>query len=301
MSRSPTATTIEGAFADDESAPTVTPSVGIQCETIILETREFDLSAEDPAPARVTRRLGLKNLVTATELELALFSEHYLMAREKRKGKRSRSALINLRYLENRPAMSHQVAKTTLLTSSGLLAAALVGVALSLMGVFPLITGLLAVGLAAASSFAFWLYARRTTQTIAFCTAEGRAPALVLRANLGCIGACRALVPSIAKAIDKARHSVQVDRQTYLRRLMREHYRLQEIGVLSADACSTATRRILSSFDTERQRTIAGTSRSELILPKSHLMLDLGAGNHRENPAKLDPVAGTRSVRSVPL
>jgi hypothetical protein len=60
-----------------------------------------------------------------------------------------------------------------------------------------------------------------------------------------------ALVPVLIQAIAEAKRAVSVDRHAYLRRAIREQYRLLEAGLLSAQACSDGTRRILGKFDSE--------------------------------------------------
>jgi hypothetical protein len=238
------------------NAPGLEPSsgslVGLQAETIILETRQFDLGADDPAPTTVKGKFALGNRLRATMTELAVFHEHYLMLRVRRKGKRTKSALINLRYLDARPSVSGFVAKRMLRTSLALFGGALLAGFLACLSVLPLFSALTAIGLALAGGVSLLLFARWTTETVTFRTAEGRAPALVLHANVGCLRAFRALVPPLSQCVTEARRTVPADRTAYLRREMREHYRLQEIGALSTDACSEGTLRILGKFDSER-------------------------------------------------
>lgn len=217
-------------------------------ETIVLETGEFDLCVDDPAPAVVSDRLVLNNRVRSTTTELVLYREHYLLLRERRKGKRSRSALVNLRYLDTRPALTRFVAGRALRAAVGsLLLVPLAGL-LAWRDVFPAVSLGVAAALGGVAAASAVLYARRTTETVSFRTAEGRVAVFALRANLGCVRACRALVPPVIRAIAEARRSGPADTAAYLRREMREHYRLHEAGVLSADACSAGTRRILAKF-----------------------------------------------------
>ena len=246
MSRKPTAIASGGAAASgalDRSAET-----GPRSETIVLETGQLELGADDPAPAVVSERLTLNNRVRATMTELVFYREHYLLVREKRKGKRPRSALVNLRYLDTRPALSRFVAKKVLRTAVGSILGALLAGVLAYLDVFLAVTVGVAAGLTGVAVAAGTLCAYRTTETISFYTAAGRVPTVALRANVGCIRACRALVPPVIRAIAEARRSGPADTVAYLRREMREHYRLHEAGVLSADACRAGTRRILAKF-----------------------------------------------------
>jgi hypothetical protein len=217
-------------------------------ETIVLETGEFDLDIDDPPPSIVGKRLTLNNRVRATMTELVFYREHYLLVREKRKGKRPRSALVNLRYLDTRPALARFVATKVRRTAVGSTLAAMLAGALAYLEVGRAVTASVAAGMTGVAVAAVILYAYRTTETISFRTAEGRVPAFALRANVGCIRACRALVPPVIRAVAEARRSCPPDTAAYLRREMREHYRLHEAGVLSAAACRTGTRRILAKF-----------------------------------------------------
>jgi len=252
MNRTPTAMTPQYFASNDELGRLAEPTTEIRSETIILETRDFELEAGDPTPTKVVEKLALRNFVRRITLELALFGEHYVLFREKRRKGRTRSMLINLRYLDSRPELSRRLAEGTLRISLGLLFGALVAGSFGLLVAFPVFNLFLALGLTAASGAMFWVYATRTTETVVFRTAEGRAPTLILRANVGCIRACRSLVPSVVEAVKAARQTVAPETDAYLKKAMREHYRLQEIGVLSAETCSAGTMRILSAFDAKR-------------------------------------------------
>jgi hypothetical protein len=77
----------------------------------------------------------------------------------------------------------------------------------------------------------------------------GRAEVFTLRATFGCIRALRKLVPQLVDAIHQAHTLNMPARGDYLREEMREHYRLQEEGILTKDCCSASRQRILSSFE----------------------------------------------------
>jgi len=235
-----------------EPEPVAGPHIGLQSETIVLETRDFDLDTADPPPGTVKERFALKNRLRATTTELAIFHEYYAMIRVKRKGRKLSSVLINLRYLDSRPVLSRFVATKLLRTALGLLSGALLAGLMACISVLTILSTLTAISLVTAAGVALWLFADRTNETITFRTAEGLTPALVLRANFGCRRACRALVPSLVQDIVAAKLAVSSDRHTYLRRAIREHYRLLEMGVISADVCSAGTRRILAKFDSEQ-------------------------------------------------
>lgn len=234
-------TTTSGVI--DRSAEARPPS-----ETIVLETGQFDLDIDDAPPRIVSCKLTLNNRVRAAVTELVFYREHHLLVRQKRKGKRPRSVLVNLRYLDTRPSLSRFVATNVMRTAVGSMLLALLAGALAYLDVLRAVTASVAASMTAAALAAVVLYAYRTNETISFRTAEGRIPVFALRANIGCVRACRALVPPLIRAVAEARRSGPADTAAYLRREMREHYRLHEAGVLSADACRAGTQRILAKF-----------------------------------------------------
>ena len=73
-------------------------------------------------------------------------------------------------------------------------------------------------------------------------------PVFVLCANWGSIRSLRKTVPHIVKAIVLAKRARPLERKTYLKQEMREHYRLREIGAIDGDACDLGTRNVLQAF-----------------------------------------------------
>lgn len=221
----------------------------LRSETIILATQDYDHSSEDPGPETVRATLFLHNRLLRIETKLIFFNEHYLACRARRKKRWRHVALFNLRYLDARPRISRAVDPRPLKIAGGAALAACLAATLAIARVAPVWTVPAALVSASLAAGALFVYARRNIERVSFFTAEGRAPALSLRANLGCIRACRRIVPEVSQAITAARRSVSLDRNTYLRREMREHYRLLETGSISQQACDTGTRRILSRFE----------------------------------------------------
>ncbi len=56
------------------------------------------------------------------------------------------------------------------------------------------------------------------------------------------------MAPAIVQAIRDAQANNPSDRSFFLRESMHEHYRLQRANVISKDACSISTRKILAEF-----------------------------------------------------
>ena len=81
-----------------------------------------------------------------------------------------------------------------------------------------------------------------------FFTASGDCEVLRLMGSGESYRTCRAIVPELCQAIRAAQTQNPTDRALYLREAMHEHYRLQRASVISRDACTTSTRRILTEF-----------------------------------------------------
>lgn len=218
-------------------------------ETIILSTAEADLDFQETRPERVVDTLVLRNPIRSIETKLVLFAEHFVAYRAKRRNGWRHFALINLRYLDPNPIVSSSSDMKPLRVACGAGGTAIMFAVLALASIAPAWCISFFVASTTFAAWSLYLYARRRTETVAFLTKEGRIPVLILRANFGCIQESRRLVPRLARAISAARRATTVDRNVYLRREMREHYRLQEAGAISADACSTGTRRVLGKFE----------------------------------------------------
>jgi hypothetical protein len=200
----------------------------------------------------VSNRFALENSVRRSALELILYAEGFLDVVVRRGDKQSTGAAryrLDLRYLDPVPSIERAIATRSLWAAvgSGGLAAAAAGVAT--LGVAP-IAMLATAGVATAAALgALWLAIYRSHETTAFVTIHGRVRVLELVGSLGSIRAARALVPELSRAIEAAAETIGDDTAAYLRAEMREHYRLRDDGVLSANTCSDGTGRILVQFE----------------------------------------------------
>jgi hypothetical protein len=228
---------------------TLEVATGLLTEEILLEGDELDQRWNDVPSRTVQRRFVLKNNVRATQTEFVFFEEGYLGLRERGRGKRRAELLLDLRYLDPRPALARFVAVPELIVAAGLLFGGMVCAALAYLSVSPAFTVPAALCLMIAALPGLWWFLYRTHERVVFRTSNGQVTVFAVHANRGCLRACRALVPHIVKAINDARGRVPTGQGVYLRQEMREHYRLREAGVLTEDACATGTRRILAQFD----------------------------------------------------
>jgi hypothetical protein len=229
--------------------------VGMSSEDILLDAGHFSL---DEAPesvetaGRVQERITLNNKVRGIETELEFVDDGCLHVTVKRRRDAAKVYKVDLRYLNPRPLLSKtnpvQLRKYALrfAVASGF------GVALAwLTGSWILALVALAVSAATAGITACLIY--QSCERVTFRTRHGNAAVLNLYASLGCARDCRALVPKIVSAISGWTRQQDVKDELYLRREIKEHYRLRDEGVLADPDCSAATRRVLSHFDQSRQ------------------------------------------------
>ena len=156
--------------------------------------------------------------------------------------------MIDFRYLDSKQLLSRFIATNALYAALGSMGFASLMGALAYFSVLPPITLSATLGSIVAAVVAMTLFIQRTHEQVVFHTKHGQARALPLLANVGCFAACRALVPKLVSAIDEAGKLNTQNRGCYLREEMREHYRLRDIGVLTHDACTTGTRRVLAQL-----------------------------------------------------
>jgi hypothetical protein len=224
-------------------------------EHLVLETgvhERLQLENEPPLDERrltVERNIELNDRARGIETKMVIYREGVLRVRQKQRKKELKSHLLLLRYLDPVPSASEHRATRVLYGAgacAGVAALAFVlaqfaparSVALPL-GIVALTAGLVAGVLAA------YLSHRRVT----FYTLHGRSAAIDLKAGFGYRRRLRAMLPTLSAAITQAAAAVSDDTATFLREEMREHYRLRSEGILTTEACTEGTGRILARFD----------------------------------------------------
>jgi hypothetical protein len=223
-------------------------SPALVTEHILIESNDPDCAFVRPEPRTITERRILRNRVRRRQTEFRLYDEGFLLIRRPELAPRERESLIDLHYLDQRPIMSRRWA------TRWLYAAVASGVAAAIAAWFAFVSGdaswsfaALAAALAS-STLCAWLFARGSHETVAFLTRTGRVPAFLIAGNPGCLRTSRALVPWIIAATRRAQRDTVSDRDVYLRSEMREHYRLQQAGIIGTEACARGTRAILARF-----------------------------------------------------
>lgn len=214
-------------------------------EHILLEsdTREVP----DPrSPHKMHGRVEVRSLLRRKALQLELIDYYYLVVRRYRSGFLRAEYVIDLRFVDSSLAFSRRVASRWILAT--LMLAAL-GSAIALrvqLSAAPgnwLIACVVVCGMAIGTAVVC-IY--RTTETVELFSSHGRARLLAFTSG---IGAIRALKPFKAKLAAHIRLAIAARRPTkgqQLRDEMREHFRLRETGVLSAEDYESSKERILA-------------------------------------------------------
>ena len=239
MSTEATVSQIEQAFHDDDTQTTA--------EHISLGSFEADITSATQLND-ISSRFKVSNRLHGTNFSYVLYEEGFLQVR-KRKGKELvQDHYLSLRFLSDTPKISRVIAKRTLFAMIGLVAACLVSGLLFVFtpwgDIFRATTILLGTG----ATIAFLLFLYWSHERTHFYTAIGECEVLRLMGSVESYRTCRAIMPALCQAIRDAQANNPSDRQLYLREAMHEHYRLQRASVISKDACTTSTRRILADF-----------------------------------------------------
>jgi hypothetical protein len=93
---------------------------------------------------------------------------------------------------------------------------------------------------------AFWLFVRRTTESLEFRSVHGQATLVSVVGGIGSARAGKRFFVELIRSINAAKHERAQQKQQFLRDEMREHYRLRELGVLSEEQYEQSKARILA-------------------------------------------------------
>jgi hypothetical protein len=215
-------------------------------EHIQLASEEF---LDEPRKAETLRaEFRLRDRWHGAVSTFRLFDEDLLAVDERRRGKQIKLHEIDLRHLD--PAVQVRTLSAGKTWYAVLTCMALAGMGL-LLELAPPVARFAAPTIAVAAlgtllTLALCLY--RTRTDFVFVTANGRAPAVALRAPFGSRRRGRQIAAELATAIRQAHEAKKRDKPERLRAEMREHYRLQDAGVISSAQCVESTTRILAQF-----------------------------------------------------
>jgi hypothetical protein len=200
-------------------------------------------------PQTIASTIELHDRLRRKTTKIEIYEQGFVKITETRRGKKQRSHAIDLRFLDTVPSITPYFPRRLLKASLGALGIAALAGALAQFSQLTLIALPMAVVAGLVALGALYLFVYLSHEKITFHTMHGRAQALWLKAGLGQIRRVRAVLPDLVRAIEDSGESIGEDTMVYLRAEMREHYRLRGNGVLTEEACSESTGRILTHFD----------------------------------------------------
>jgi hypothetical protein len=215
-------------------------------EHILLESDERRIP-HPRSSRKLHARIELHSRLRRRALQLELIDYYYLVVRSYRARSVAAEYVLDLRFVDATLALSRHFASRWLIC-------ALVLVALG---------GALALRIGASAAPAGWLAASgivlgmavaatvvciyRTTETISMYSDHGRARLFELTSGLGVQKAVKPFTNKLAAHVRLAVAARRPTRSEHLRDEMREHFRLREDGVLSAEEYEASKARILAA------------------------------------------------------
>jgi hypothetical protein len=204
------------------------------------------------APSEISEEVVIRDRFRGRQTSVRIFLEGWADIEIERRGHRSTSHRIDLRFLDPVPATSRHY-PIRLLKAAGIGAAATAILAIpAWFGWFSGFTVPATMSVGAITVIALLVTFYLSHEKIVFRTLHGRAGTIRLGAGLGTIRRFHKLVPRLIEAIASAAESMHDETAVYLRAEMREHYRLRGDGIISDNECAASTERILGEFDEPR-------------------------------------------------
>ena len=219
-------------------------------EHILLESSESREVPELGTARKVHARALLRSRLRRHTVELVLLDYCYLSLRSQRWRGPISGCVLDLRFVDPTPRVERHIAWRWIGASALVfLWAVLVAWQIARSpghwwqhSSLPLCLALFmaAIGVACA---AFW----RTTETFALYSTHGRARLLEFTGEVGTVRALRAFEPMLLAHLRVAVAARRRDFGDHLRDEMREHSRLRDLGVLSANDYEISKRRVLAA------------------------------------------------------
>jgi hypothetical protein len=229
-------------------------------EHILLESDERKIP--HPRCARKQHaRIELQSRLRRRTLQLELVDYYFLVVRSYRANRVAAEYVLDLRFVDASLALSRHLAWRWLLSTLvlGVLAGAIafrIGTSSAPLGWLAVSGALSAMAVAAA---VVGIY--RTTETISMYSVHGRARLFEFTRGLGVKRAFKPFINKLAAHVKLATAARRTMRSEHLRDEMREHFRLRESGVLSAEEYEASKARILAAHTPADSRD--GLSASE--------------------------------------
>jgi hypothetical protein len=241
-------------------------------EHILLESDERKV----PHPRcsrKVHARIELRSRLRRRALQLELVDYYYLVVRSYRSGSVAAEYVLDLRFVDSSMGSSRHFALRWLLAAVALVAMAGL-IAFRIADSVELTDGsAVAFGIASAGALVACLgFVWRTRETISMYSDHGRAKLFEFTGGFGAKRAVKPFMSKLAAHIRFATAARRPVRSEHLRDEMREHFRLRESGVLSAEEYEASKARILAEHS---PATGPGTDREGRA---ARLAPDMGGG-----------------------
>jgi hypothetical protein len=216
-------------------------------EHILLESDVREVP-DAGAARKVHAHIGLESRLRRRALQLEIIDYYYLSVRSWRAHTPVAVYVLDLRFVDAAPRLSRHIAWRWMAAALFLIAlASAIAGWLGPFGSHPqphnwLVPCLAAMGL---GTLAALTCAYRTNETVTVCSATGRAKLMEFTGSLGTLRALRLFMAKLAAHTQLATAARRRSRSAHLRDEMREHFRLKELGLLSAEEYESAKARIL--------------------------------------------------------
>jgi hypothetical protein len=214
-------------------------------EHILLESDERKIP-HPQCSRKLHGRIELRSRLRRRSLRLDLVDYYFLVVRSYRSSSMAAEYVLDLRFVDSSPGLSRHFASRWLLAALALIALA-GAIALRIADSAAPAQWLAACGVVSGMAVAAALVCfYRTTETISIYSAHGRAKLLEFTSGLGAKRAFKPFTNKLAAHIRLALAARRPMRSEHLRDEMREHFRLRESGVLSAEEYEASKARILA-------------------------------------------------------
>lgn len=202
------------------------------------------------ARGKIRATYCLKSTLRGCETELALLDDHFLSVRCVRPEGLPKKYDVDLRFANAKPVRVREISWTWLVVTVGLVLLA-TGAIFSAWSATPtpwnrpgfiaaLITLLVSVG-------TFFLFLRRTTESLLFRSVHGNATLVSVTGGIGSARSGKLFFVELIKDINAAKTARPQEKPQFLRDEMREHHRLRELGVLTEEEYEASKARILGA------------------------------------------------------
>ena len=219
-----------------------------RAEHISLEAEPETNAPLPKQNARVLATFSLASRFRGLRTSMSLLDGHMLQVDTQRPGQPARSYLLDLRFVNSKPARKRSVAWLWAVDTLALLLLATVKFWRAAEGTN--LTSSLSFGvgaLLAAGITAAW-FMRSTTESLSFASTHGEVPMTQVVGGIGSAKAGKKFFVQLIRSITEAKSVAPANKHHYLREEMREHHRLHELGVLADADYERAKAKILLAF-----------------------------------------------------